>query len=149
MKKFWLTCTMVIAVGINSCVDSDKDLYQEGPEKESNSSNFSTTKTIQANIEYVNAEANVPFLIYDKNPIIESNLPPTRSLDENISPLEGGWTDESGNFNGEVNLPAYVSDVYIVSKAFDMPVLLKGKIENGILNIKSESDKEEGQKPEQ
>lgn len=29
MRRFWLACTMVIVVGISSCVDSDKDLYQE------------------------------------------------------------------------------------------------------------------------
>ena len=31
MKKFWLACTMIIAMGVSSCVDSDKDLYQEDP----------------------------------------------------------------------------------------------------------------------
>ena len=47
MKKFWLACTMVIAVGISGCVDSDKDLYQEAPEKETNLSDFSTKQVVQ------------------------------------------------------------------------------------------------------
>ena len=40
MRRFWLACTMVIVVGISSCVDSDKDLYQEAPGVEINTSIF-------------------------------------------------------------------------------------------------------------
>ena len=69
MKKFWLACTMVIAVGISGCVDSDKDLYQEAPEKETNLSDFSTKQVVQVEADYSNADSHVPFYIYDKNPI--------------------------------------------------------------------------------
>ena len=47
MRRFWLACTMVIVVGISSCVDSDKDLYQEAPGAEINTSNFSTIQKVQ------------------------------------------------------------------------------------------------------
>ena len=52
MRRFWLACTMVIVVGISSCVDSDKDLYQEAPGAEINTSNFSTIQKVQVEIDY-------------------------------------------------------------------------------------------------
>ena len=56
MRRFWLACTMVIVVGISSCVDSDKDLYQEAPGAEINTSNFSTIQKVQVEIDYSNSE---------------------------------------------------------------------------------------------
>lgn len=61
MRRFWLACTMVIVVGISSCVDSDKDLYQEAPGVEINTSNFSTIQKVQVEIDYSNSESRVPF----------------------------------------------------------------------------------------
>lgn len=71
MRRFWLACTMVIVVGISSCVDSDKDLYQEAPGVEINTSNFSTIQKVQVEIDCSNSESRVPFSIYDGNPLIE------------------------------------------------------------------------------
>lgn len=55
MRRFWLACTMVIVVGISSCVDSDKDLYQEAPGVEINTSNFSTIQKVQVEIDCSNS----------------------------------------------------------------------------------------------
>lgn len=145
MKKFWLACTMVIAVGISGCVDSDKDLYQEAPEKETNLSDFSTKQVVQVEADYSNADSHVPFYIYDKNPIkpqeAESN---TITIDENIEPLDGAWTDEQGKYSGKMSLPAYVSEVYIVSTSpFATKPVIEGKVENGILKF-SETDEQIG-----
>ena len=114
MKNYWLACTMFIVMGISSCVDSDKDLYQGEPEKESNTSNFSTTSTVNADIDYAITNAKVPFLIYDKNPLEIADESPTMTMNKSIKPLDGGWTDENGKFTGEINLPAYVSQCIIV-----------------------------------
>lgn len=143
MKNYWLACTMFIAMGISSCVDSDKDLYQGEPEKEINTSNFSTTSTVNVAIDYAITNAKVPFLIYDKNPLDIADESPTMTMDKSIKPLDGGWTDENGKFTGEINLPAYVSDVYIVSEAFYAPALLKGRIENGTLKVIAASEETE------
>lgn len=142
MKKFWLACTMVIAMGISSCVDSDKDLYQGEPETERNISDFSTTKAVQTEIDYAITDAKVPFFIYDRNPLITTDDTPSVKLDKSIKPLDGGRTDVNGKFSGEFNLPAYVSDVYIVSTAFNAPVLLEGKVDNGTLKVVNEVEEE-------
>lgn len=113
MKKFWLACTVIIAMGVSSCVDSDKDLYQEAPGAEINPSNFSTIQKVQVEIDYSNSESRVPFSIYDGNPLIEGEN--TTILKENVQPLDGAWTDEQGKFTTTIELPAYVSNVYIVS----------------------------------
>ena len=139
MRRFWLACTMVIVVGISSCVDSDKDLYQEAPGAEINTSNFSTIRKVQVEIDYSNSESIVPFSIYDGNPLIEGEN--TTILKENVQALDGAWTDEQGKFTATVELPAYVSNVYIVSTSPFARQAIPGKIVNGVLKV-SDTDEQ-------
>lgn len=139
MRRFWLACTMVIVVGISSCVDSDKDLYQEAPGAEINTSNFSTIQKVQVEIDYSNSESRVPFSIYDGNPLIEGEN--TTILKENVQALDGAWTDEQGKFTTTVELPAYVSNVYIVSTSPFARQAIPGKIVNGVLKV-SDTDEQ-------
>ena len=139
MRRFWLACTMVIVVGISSCVDSDKDLYQEAPGAEINTSNFSTIQKVQVEIDYSNSESRVPFSIYDGNPLIEGEN--TTILKENVQALDGAWTDEQGKFTATVELPAYVSNVYIVSTSPFARQAIPGKIVNGVLKV-SDTDEQ-------
>jgi len=130
---------MVIVVGISSCVDSDKDLYQEAPGAEINTSNFSTIRKVQVEIDYSNSESRVPFSIYDGNPLIEGEN--TTILKENVQALDGAWTDEQGKFTATVELPAYVSNVYIVSTSPFARQAIPGKIVNGVLKV-SDTDEQ-------
>ncbi|MBV3313638.1 LruC domain-containing protein [Bacteroides ovatus] len=130
---------MVIVVGISSCVDSDKDLYQEAPGAEINTSNFSTIQKVQVEIDYSNSESRVPFSIYDGNPLIEGEN--TTILKENVQALDGAWTDEQGKFTATVELPAYVSNVYIVSTSPFARQAIPGKIVNGVLKV-SDTDEQ-------
>lgn len=139
MRRFWLACTMVIVVGISSCVDSDKDLYQEAPGVEINTSNFSTIQKVQVEIDCSNSESRVPFSIYDGNPLIEGEN--TTILKENVQALDGAWTDEQGKFTATVELPAYVSNVYIVSTSPFARQAIPGKIVNGVLKV-SDTDEQ-------
>ena len=139
MRRFWLACTMVIVVGISSCVDSDKDLYQEAPGAEINTSNFSTIRKVQVEIDCSNSESRVPFSIYDGNPLIEGEN--TIILKENVQALDGAWTDEQGKFTATVELPAYVSNVYIVSTSPFARQAIPGKIVNGVLKV-SDTDEQ-------
>lgn len=139
MRRFWLACTMVIVVGISSCVDSDKDLYQEAPGAEINTSNFSTIRKVQVEIDYSNSESRVPFSIYDGNPLIEGEN--TTILKENVQALDGAWTDEQGKFTATVELPAYVSNVYIVSTSPFARQAIPRKIVNGVLKV-SDTDEQ-------
>lgn len=139
MRRFWLACTMVIVVGISSCVDSDKDLYQEAPGVEINTSNFSTIQKVQVEIDCSNSESRVPFSIYDGNPLIEGEN--TIILKENVQALDGAWTDEQGKFTATVELPAYVSNVYIVSTSPFARQAIPGKIVNGVLKV-SDTDEQ-------
>lgn len=139
MKKLWLVCAIVLTMGISSCVDSEKDLRQEVPGEEINTSDFTTERTVQVEINYTNPNSRVPFFIYDKNPLtIGEN---TVSLDESIKPLDAAWTDDQGQFSGEMELPAYVSDIYIVSTSPFVTLSMKGKVTNGILKV-SDTDEQ-------
>lgn len=128
---------MFIAVGISSCVDNDKDLYQKDPGEETNLSDFSTEQVVKVEADYSSAASRVPFYIYDKNPIkIENEESNSITIDESIEPLDGAWTDETGKYSGAMSLPAYVSDVYIVSTSpFTTAPVIKGKVENGVLQF--------------
>ena len=128
-----------IVVGISSCVDSDKDLYQEAPGAEINTSNFSTIQKVQVEIDYSDSESRVPFSIYDGNPLIEGEN--TTILKENVQALDGAWTDEQGKFTATVELPAYVSNVYIVSTSPFARQAIPEKIVNGVLKV-SDTDEQ-------
>ena len=144
MKKIWLASAMIIAMSMGSCVDNEKDLYQEDPGKEVNTSDFSTVQTVQVEANYSKANSRVLFYIYDKNPIIEkdeNSSSNTITLDKNIAPLDGIWTNDSGEFKGKVTLPAYVSDVYVISTSPFAKSKIEGKVENGILKF-SDSDEQ-------
>ncbi len=148
MRKFWLACTMVIVVGISSCVDSDKDLYQKEPSKEFNPNDFSTEQSVLVEIDYSLTKAKVPFFIYDENPIkavkdASGNVTGACTFNDGLQPLDGAWTDDDGKYSAQMTLPSYVSKVYIVSKAFYATRLIEGKIENGILKVSEPEYKEE------
>lgn len=148
MKKFWLALTMVATMGISSCVDNDKDLYQGESEIESNTSKFSTEQEVQVEIDYSLTKAKVPFFIYDQNPIIsvkDDNGDETGScmLDDNIKPLDAAWTEDDGTISKKIILPSYVSEVYIVSEAFYATRMMKGKIINGVLKVTEPEYKEQ------
>lgn len=144
MKKFWLACTMIITVGISSCVDNDKDLYQGEPQKEFNTNDFSTQQSVQVDIDYSQTKSKVPFFIYDENPIetvkdASGNETSACKFNNDIEPLDGGWTDDEGKYSNQIVLPSYVSKVYIVSKAFYATRLMEAEIVDGVLKA-SESD---------
>lgn len=139
MKNLWLACAAVLIMGISGCVDSEKDLRQEVPGEEINTSDFTTERAVQVEITYTNPNSRVPFFIYDKNPLtIGEN---TVSFDESIKPLDAAWTDDQGKFSGEMELPAYVSDVYIISTSPFATLSMKGKVSNGILKV-SDTDEQ-------
>lgn len=149
MKKFWLAFTLVGAMSISSCVDSEKDLYQGNPDEgeEINTSKFSTEQEVQVEINYSLTKAKVPFLIYDQNPIEsvkDENGYETSAckFNEDIQPLDGAWTDDEGRFSAKMTLPSYVSKVYIVSEAFYATRLIEGEVVNGVLKV-SEPEYEE------
>lgn len=150
MKKFWLACTMVVTMGISSCVDNEKDLYQEGPEAESNTSKFSTEQDVQIEIDYSLTKAKVPFFIYDQNPIIskkdnQGQETSTCTLNDKIKPLDAAWTEDDGTISKKITLPSYVTDVYIVSEAFYATRMMKGKVVNGVLKVTESEYKEQSE----
>ena len=65
----------------------------------------------------------------------------TIALKENVQALDGAWTDEQGKFTATVDLPAYVSDVYIVSTSPFARRAIPGKIVNGVLKV-SDTDEQ-------
>lgn len=140
MRKFWIVCTVAMATSLSSCIDNDKDLRIDDSTPEINNSDFSTEQTVKIEINYATANTKVPFFIYDQNPLIIGEN--TVSLREDIDPLDGGWTDDQGKYTGEMKLPAYASDIYIVSRAFYAQTLMQGKIVNGTLTV---SDTDEDQ----
>lgn len=94
---------------------------------------------VQVEIDYSNSESRVPFSIYDGNPLIEGEN--TTILKENVQALDGAWTDEQGKFTATVELPAYVSNVYIVSTSPFARQAIPGKIVNGVLKV-SDTDEQ-------
>ena len=65
----------------------------------------------------------------------------TTILKENVQALDCACTDEQGKFTATVELPAYVSNVYIVSTSPFARQAIPGKIVNGVLKV-SDTDEQ-------
>lgn len=134
MKKNWQTCTVVLMLGLSSCVPQ-KDYYEEPPAKEVNTSEYSTEQTVILDVHYARADSKVLFYVYDQNPLIFSETSNSVTLKENIQPLDAIWTDDEGVYTGSITLPAYVKKVYAVTGALNAHILTESSINNGVLTI--------------
>lgn len=122
----------VIAALVTSC--KEKDLYEGTPEVDvsSNSFDFSTIQNVNLSVDYSAFKTYGPvfFSVYSENPFEGSEESIT--LKENISPIFEAFTDKTGKFNEQVVLPAYATDLYVVTGNFFIAeTMMNGKVENG------------------
>ncbi|MDO4165234.1 MAG: LruC domain-containing protein [Bacteroides sp.] len=123
------------ALALSGCME--KDVYagsQVETEKTYNDFNFSTVAaSTSLEVSYLNdgVEANVYFELYDENPVILEDYRYVKRDD--VTPLYAAYTDENGVFKGTVNLPAYLSKVYIYTPAFFAQTLIEAEMVNGAI----------------
>ena len=133
MWKKLLGTTLIAAFALSSC--TDKDVYQ-GPkedEKEFNTFPFSTVqKDVNLNVNYVNGavQSNVYFEVYDEMPVAESEYG-TYTKRQDVNYLFAAYTKEDGTYQGKLELPSYLTKVYIYSPAFFAQTLMEANVVDG------------------
>ena len=133
MWKKLLGTTLIAAFALSSC--TDKDVYQ-GPkedEKEFNTFPFSTVqKDVNLNVNYVNGavQSNVYFEVYDEMPVVESEYG-TYTKRQDVNYLFAAYTQEDGTYQGKLELPSYLTKVYIYSPAFFAQTLMEANVVDG------------------
>ena len=142
MWKKLLGTTLIAAFALSSC--TDKDVYQ-GPkedEKEFNAFLFSTVqKDVSLNVNYVNGavQSNVYFEVYDEMPVAESEYG-TYIKRQDVNYLFAAYTKEDGTYQGKLELPSYLTKVYIYSPAFFAQTLMEANVVNGSIEATDNAD---------
>lgn len=111
-------------------------VYKE-PENQGSSKedffDFSTTQHVQLELAYQSPEGyRGKFEVYAENPFYVDEYQNYQKK-EGVEPFMAGYTKADGTVSFPLELPAYVSEIYVYSPAIGFPSLLSAKIENGKL----------------
>lgn len=95
---------------------------------------FSTTKTVQLNVDYGKDCPKAYFEVYAENPLIFQEEGSQVLKKEGILPIASGFANGTGVYNKKGTIPASVTEVYIYSPDFGVPTLYKTSVDNGVIN---------------
>ena len=133
MWKKLLRTTLCAALVLSSCTDNDVYKGPKEDEKEFNNFSFSTVqKDVNLSVNYVNGtvKSNVYFEVYDEMPVTESEYG-TYIKRQDVNYLFAAYTKEDGTYQGKLELPSYLTKVYIYSPAFFAQTLMEANVVNG------------------
>lgn len=95
---------------------------------------FSTTKTVQLNVDYGKDCPKAYFEVYAENPLIFQEEGSQVLKKEGILPIASGFANGTGVYNKKGTIPASVTEVYIYSPDFGVPTLYKTSVDNEAIN---------------
>lgn len=141
MKKTVLFLALLALIA-TSC--KEKDIFEETPNPsvvaDANTFDFSTSQVVKLSVDYSAYETHGPvfFSVYSENPF--------EGEDENISfkkdvlPIYENYTNAQGKFNDDIKLPAYASELYIVTgNFFVMDNMMTATVKNGSASATAEN----------
>ncbi len=137
MWKKLLRTTLCAALVLSSCTDNDVYKGPKEDEKEFNNFSFSTVqKDVNLSVNYVNGtvKSNVYFEVYDEMPVTESEYG-TYIKRQDVNYLFAAYTQEDGTYRGKIELPSYLTKVYIYSPVFFAQTLMEANIVNGNIEV--------------
>lgn len=142
MKKVLFLLFMVgSVVALSSCKDNLNDIYDPNYEWPHTDFDFSTVTSTTLNVSYANTcmDNKVYFELYDRNPMVTSEDGGVPYLDTSLSPLYTGFTDAKGEFSEKINLPSYLSTVYVYSPYFYAQTIIKATCSNGLITANDQN----------
>lgn len=128
MKAHYFFAASLIAAGLFSCQQEEKigmSTEEVTQQLKDQVELFSTAAKINLSINYnTPIKGFIPFEVYDCNPVVDGKK------DESIIPVYSSFTSSDGIFNGEVEMPEYITtkDVYVYTSTFYLPKLVKAKV---------------------
>lgn len=140
----------ILALALTGCMK--KELYEPDSGKDDGKDNgkvtldnyfdFSTTQTVQLNVNYGENCPKAYFEVYAENPLIFQEEGSQVSKREDLIAIAGGFVDGAGTYSRTVTIPASVSEVYIYSPDFGVPKLYKTDVVNKAINATISFDNE-------
>ncbi len=144
-----ISIVFAVAMLIASC--QEKDLFDTSAQdnggkqviekSEPNSFDFSTTQMVELNVDYSADQiyGAVFFSVYAENPynvLVSEDGYETMKLKEDVYPVFEGFTDSKGLFKRTIELPAYVSHLYVSTGDFTVsePVM-EADVKNGVASV--------------
>lgn len=137
-KNIWLGAALLSGL-LTGCMDNDVYKGEERP-KEYNSFDFSTVQqgvTLQLAYQNMGVEAKVYFELYDQCPIESTEYSYYKR--EGITPLFCGYTDHKGTFSHTLDLPNYLTKVWIYTPAFYAQKLIEAEVKDGVITATDEA----------
>lgn len=131
-KNIWLGAALLSGL-LTGCMDNDVYKGEERP-KEYNSFDFSTVQqgvTLQLAYQNLGVEAKVYFELYDQCPVEETEYDYKKL--EGVTPLYCGYTESNGTFSHTLDLPTYLTKVWIYSPAFYAQRLIVAEVKDGVI----------------
>lgn len=109
-KIYGLFTLAIVFMTLHSCVKS-QDYYEPPVQKpESDYFDFSTTKSIQLDVDYGFDGYSPLFEVYAQNPLNADFL-----INSKIEPVFKAFTDVNSSFSGNITVPSYADTVYLYS----------------------------------
>lgn len=135
MYKFLIPTAIVSLCMMASCVEKDPgngDEPNPGGETE-NYFDFATEQTVNLSLDYGFSGYSVNFEVYTENPYNEDG-----TLNEELKPIYGAFTDNQSQFSGSVKCPIYVETLYVCSDYVGVPKCMALDIENNVASYEYE-----------
>lgn len=139
MKIKYLFNFIVVAIFIGMATGcGEKDLYDpnygkepvKGPEEYFG---FETRGDVSLNVNYALPGFAALIEVYDIDPMeIVGNTPVKK---EGVEALFKIYTDESGKFNGKMNIPTSVKSVYLYTESWGLPRCMSLEVKDGMVNF--------------
>lgn len=139
MKIKYLFNFIVVAIFIGMATGcGEKDLYDpnygkepvKGPEEYFG---FETRGDVSLNVNYALPGFAALIEVYDIDPMeIVGNTPVKK---QGVEALFKIYTDESGKFNGKMNIPTSVKSVYLYTESWGLPRCMSLEVKDGMVNF--------------
>ncbi|MGL4852964.1 MAG: LruC domain-containing protein [Phocaeicola sp.] len=134
MKKIFHFAVVGLILSATACTDNIENIYDPQIEREHSDFDFSmVAKGVKLSVSYQNMgfKAPVYFELYDVEPVTYNEESGAYTKKEGLLPLYADYTDGDGTFAKTLDLPSYLSKVYIFSPSFYATTLMEATCSNG------------------
>ncbi|MEG1005914.1 MAG: LruC domain-containing protein [Bacteroides sp.] len=128
---------LLMGAAVTSC--SKTDLYDPTYGKEplpdpGTVPDFSTRTTVNLTVDYVAPSVKTPFEVYAEYPYLVQ--PDGSVVKKEIEPVFAAYTDDNGQFSGQMLLPTVVSTIFLCTPSLGLPRCVDVAVVNGTATYK-------------
>ena len=131
MKKTSFVAYFFALILMGMVTGCEKDIYNPDngkgtlPPKE-DYFDFSLKGDVALSVNYASQNLKILFEVYDEYPLDESSY----TKKEGVKPIYAAYTDKNGKFDGKMNIPTAIKEVYLYTEYYGFPKCIKAEITN-------------------